>query len=211
MRLSQSALLSLFGASFIAGLLLAFFCDVFYMTRLWLMPSNVRYTVPAIQKALTKRGKKGSAKACKGFTIAVFLGDVLLCLVGAIMLILILYWLNNGSFRATAPLCMAAGFGLWHSSISKGVRIALQWFAFGIETMLYTILKPFKLLFAWIARTLKKNAQKRHISRLAKERQTYTKQQLQNIDRTAEMLLSTNSNSRTQKGDHHARKSKKAV
>ena len=189
MQLSQSALIRLFGASFIAGTLLALFCDVLYMLRLWLLPSNVRYTVPTIQKAIAKRVKKGSVKTPKGLTIAVFFGDLLLCIVGAIALVLVLYWLNNGAFRITAPLCMAVGFMLWYISISKGVRILLQWVAFGIETAFYIFLKPFKLLFAWIVRKYKRNAQKHHLIRLAKARRIYTGKQLQNMGKTVATLL----------------------
>ncbi len=211
MQLSQSALFQLSCASFLAGFLLALFCDLLYMTRLWLMPSAIRYTAPTIQRLRASRVKKGSCKKRKGLRVAIFFGDVLLCLVSAVTLILLLYWLNNGAFRAAAPLCMAVGFWLWHISISKGVRVTLQWLAFGIEMVIYALLMPVKLLFDAIAKTHKKNAQIRHKTRLAKERRNYTKQELQNIERAAERLLPTYSKSRTQKGDNRAKQRKKAV
>ena len=211
MRLSQSALFLLLCASFSVGLILAFFCDVLYMARLWLMPSGIRYTVPNIQKLRASRIKKETAKKSKSLRVVIFLSEVLLCLVGAILLILLLYWLNNGAFRAVAPLCMIAGFWLWYRFISKSVRILLQWLAFCFETILYALFLPIKRLLHWITKIHKKNAQKRHIARLTKERKTYTKQKLQNIDKAAERLLPIYSKSRMQKGDSRARKSKKAV
>ena len=211
MQLSQSALFYLSCASFLAGLLLSLFCDFLYMLRLWLIPYDIRYTVSAIQKLRSSRAKKGKQKKQKGLKVLVFLSDVLFCLVGAITLILLLYWLNNGVFRAAAPLCMAVGFWLWHVSLSKCVRIVLQWLAFGIETVLYTLVMPIKRLFALMARTYKKNAQKRHLKHLAKQRQSYTKQELQSIEKAAERLLPIYTKPRTQKGDSRAKQRKKAV
>ena len=191
--------------------MLSLFYDALYSTRIWLMPSPIRYSVPAIQKMRASRAKKGNAKKAKGLPVAVFLGDVLFCIVSALTLILLLYWLNNGAFRAAAPLFMAAGFFLWRISISKGFRIALQWIAFGIETVIYILCIPIKRLFTWIVQKYKKNAQIRHIKRSAKQREAYTKQELQNIAKTAERLLQIETKNRMQKGDSYARKSKKAV
>ena len=211
MRLSQSAFFQLSLASFIAGLLLSFLYDFLYVTRLWLMPSGIRYTVPTIQRLCGKRIKNRKPKKCTNLRAVIFFQDVLICLVGAITLILLLYWINNGTFRATAPLFLAIGFWLCHSLASKGARIALQWLAFGIETILYTLLMPFKRLFGWAARVCKANAQKRHLSRLAKERQNYTRRELQNIDGAIKKLLSIPVKSRTQKGERRARKNKKSI
>ena len=205
MQLSQSALFQLSCASFIAGLLLSFFCDILYMTRLWLIPSDIRYTVPAIQKRHASRVNKRVPKKRRCLKIAIFLSDVLFCLVSAVTLILLLYWLNNGTFRAAAPFCMAIGFWLCHISISKWVRVTLQWLAFGIETVLYTLLLPIKRLFAWMAKTHKKNAQRRHLAHLSKQRQIYTKQELQNIEKAMGKLLPIRIKTRRQKGDNLAK------
>lgn len=205
MQLSQSALFQLSCASFIAGLLLSFFCDILYMARLWLIPSDIRYTVPAIRKRYASRVKKGVPKKRRSLKIAIFLSDVFFCLVSAVTLILLLYWLNNGAFRAAAPFCMAIGFWLCHISISKWVRVTLQWLAFGIETVLYTLLLPIKRLFAWMAKTHKKNAQRRHLAHLSKQRQIYTKQELQNIEKTMGKLLPIRIKTRRQKGDYLAK------
>ena len=88
MQLSQSALFYLSCASFLAGLMLSLLYDVLYSTRIWLMPSPIRYSVPAIQKMRASRAKKGNAKKAKGLPVAVFLGDVLFCIVSALALIL---------------------------------------------------------------------------------------------------------------------------
>ena len=175
------------------------------------MPSQIRYNVPAIQKIRALRIKKGSAKKTKGLPVALFFGDVLFCIVSALTLILLLYWLNNGAFRAAAPLFMAVGFFLWHISVSKGIRIALQWVAFGLETLINTLCAPLKRLFVWIARKHKKNAQIRHIKRCEKQREAYTKQELQNIAKAAQRLLPIDAKNRMKKGDGHARQNKKAV
>lgn len=213
MRLSQTALFGLSCASFIAGLLLALLCDLLYMTRLWLTPADKRYTVPAIQRLHLKHNKKGSTgkKSPDSLGIVLFFSDVFLCILGAITLILLLYSFNNGAFRAAAPLCIAIGFGLWHGFISKAVRIPLQWVAFGIEIALYTLIMPLKRLIVCITQVCKKNAQKQRLTRLTKARKHYTEQILQNIDKSAEKLLPIYQKSRMQKGDHRARKAKKAV
>lgn len=190
MQLSQQTLLGLFCASFIAGLLLALFSDFLYAMRLWLMPLGAHYTVPAIQKRLAKRNKKRSyKKAGRGSSMTTFLSDVLLCIVGAITLILILYRFDNGAFRAEAPICMAVGFYLCHRTVSKSIRIILEWFLFAIETVFYALLMPFRHLLAWMVRIQKKNQQKRRSIRFAKERKTYTQKQLQSINSATEMLL----------------------
>ena len=212
MQISQSALFRLCCASFLTGLLLALFYDFLYMTRLWLLPPNNRYTVPSIQKRYLPRiKKKKKAKKGIGFRIALFFGDVLFCFVSALAIILLLSWLNYGAFRAATPLGMALGFGLWRVSVSKGMRIAFQWFAFIIETVVYTLLLPIKRLFALIAKTYQRNAQKRRYKRQAKQRQIYTKQQLQNVEKAAERLFPINTQTRTQKGDGRAKQRKKAV
>ena len=212
MQLSQQALLGLFVASFTAGLLLALFSDFLYTIRLWLMPSGRRYTVPSIQKRLAKRAQKGSnRKSRRESPLILFLSDVLLCIVGAITLILVLYWFNNGAFRLEAPLCMSVGFYLWYRIASKGVRIILQWCLFAVETVFYTLSLPLQHLFVWAVRTHKKNVQKRRVIRFAKERKVYTQKQLQNVDRMTEMLLPIELKIRKKKGDSNARKSKKTV
>ena len=211
MQISQSALFYLCAASFLVGLALALLYDFLYMMRLWLIPSEVRYHIPRIQELRASRIKKGSAKKYKWGSVVLFLQDVLFCLVCAITVILLLYWLNNGAFRAAAPICMAVGFWLWHISLSKGVRVALEWLAFGIETVIYALLMPIKRLFAFLAGMCKRIAQKRHQKRLANKRKIYTKQTVQNFEKAVQMLLPTYTISRTQKGDGRAKQNKKAV
>lgn len=211
MRLSQSTLFQLCCASFLAGALLSIFWDFLYAMRLGLMPTRCRYSIPAIQKLYTNRIHKGTKEKKKGLQMAIFFGDVLFCLVSAITVIFLLYWLNNGAFRAAALLCMALGFYLCRISISKGACWLFQWMAFGVEALAYVLCVPFKRLFAIILTNCKKNAQKRHFKHLLKQRKNYTKQVLRNVDKTLERFLPINSKSRMQKGNDHARKSKKAV
>lgn len=175
------------------------------------MPSDNRYTVTTIQNLRSSRIKKRRSKKQKKGRAALFAGDVLLCLVSALTIILVLYWLNNGAFRAAAPFTMAIAFALWRSSISKGIRVALQWVAFGIETVIYILLMPFKSLFTLLVKVFQKSAHKRQQKRLAKQRQTYTKKVMQQIDRDVERLLPIQIKTRTQKGDIHASQNKKAV
>ncbi len=213
MQLSQSALFYLCCASFLAGMLLAFFYDFLYMSRLWLMPPGNRYTIPSIQRLRAARvtGRKMEKNKAKSFQIALFWGDVIFCISGALAIILLLYWLNDGAFRIAAPICMAVGFLLWRISLSKAIRFALQWLAFAFESLVYTLLAPLKCLFGLIVRVYKRNMQKQKQKQLARQRQRYTKQVLQNIDRTAEELLPTDEKTRTQKGETHAKQRKKAV
>ena len=211
MQISQSALFYLCAASFLVGLALALLYDFLYMMRLWLIPSEVRYHVPRIQELRASRIKKGSVKKHKWGSVVLFLQDIFFCLVCAITVILLLYWLNNGAFRAAAPICMAVGFWLWHISLSKGVRVALEWLAFGFETVIYALLMPIKRLFAFLAGMCKRIAQKRHQKRLANKRKIYTKQTVQNFEKAVQMLLPTYTISRKQKGDGRAKQNKKAV
>ena len=211
MQTSQSTLFYLCCASFLAGLLLAIFYDLLYMMRLWLLPNEKRYTVATIQRLCALRAKKGSGKRQIGFRIALFCGDVLFCIVGAVTLILLLYWLNDGAFRAAAPLCMALGFALWYLCLSRLSRMALQWVAFGVETVIDTLLLPVKRLVAVIVKISVQNAQQQKQKRLARHRQAYTRQALQHIERAVGALLFTNTNLNMQKGEGRARKGKKAV
>ena len=119
----------------------------------------------------------------------IFFEDMLFCIVGAITLVLLLYWLNNGAFRAVAPLCMVLGFLLCRISISKWVRTALQWIAFGTETLVYWFCLPFKRLFAIIVAKLQQNAQKRRKKCLARRRRNFTNREIQNIAKVANKLL----------------------
>ena len=211
MRLSQSALFQLCCASFLAGVILSFFYDFLYATRLFLMPSKCRYSVLTIQKLRASRIKEGTKARKKGLRAAVFFCDVLFCLVSAITLVLLLYWLNNGSFRVAAPLCMSLGFYLCRISISRGIRWGFQWMAFGIETFILALCMPIKRLFIAIAAKCQKHAQKRRQKRLSIQRKKYTKQELTSIDKAAQRILPIDSKTRMQKGDNRATKSKKAV
>ena len=212
MRLSQSALFQLCCASFLAGLLLSFFCDILYMIQLFLTPSQIRYTVSKIQRMRASHTAKKNIKKKKGLRrVTVLLSDILFCLVAAIALILLLYWFNNGAFRVAAPLGMALGFYLCHISISKGIRTVLQWVTFFVEKIFYTLCFPIKYLLAFFFKKCKKSVEVWRLSRLARQRQTYTKQALQNVGLAAEKLLPKNAENRMSKGDNYARKSKKAV
>ena len=191
--------------------MLSIFYDLLYSSRLWLMPSQRRYTVPAIQKMHKVRIKKGNASNQKLLSIAVFLGDVLFCIVSAITLILLRYWLNNGAFRAGAPLLMILGFFLWRVSLSEGFRIALQWSVFGTETVVRVLFMPFKRLFTCVLEKVKAHLKARHKKHCEKQRRSYTKNEFQNIAKTAERLLPLPPKNRMQKGDDHAKHRKKAI
>lgn len=143
--------------------------------------------------------------------IAIFLEDVLFCLAGALSLILLLYWFNNGVFRATAPMCMAIGFYLCHISISKVVRKVFQWIVFGAESFICILCLPFKCLYSTIVVSYKRDIENRRQKRKAKKRQVYTKQAFQSIDKAVEQLLPIGEKSRMRKGDGSAKQRKEAV
>ena len=190
---------------------MALFYDFLYMTSLWLLPSDKRYTLTAIQKLRKSRVKKKSAKKRIGFQIALFFGDVFFCIIAALTVVLLLYWFNDGAFRAAAPLCVAFGFILFRATLSKAARTVLQWLAFGMETVLYMLLMPFKRLFAWMAKAYRRQALKQLQKRLYKQRRTHTKQEIEHIERAAHRLISDYTNVKMQKGEGRARKSKKTV
>ena len=211
MQLSQSVLFQLCCASFFAGILLSLFYDVLHMIRLWFTPAQFRYTLPKIRQMCPTRTRKSTKKKNRDIKIAVFFGDVFFCLVCAITLILLLFWLNNGAFRVMAVLCMAIGFYLCRISISKGVRSISQWFTFGVETVLHILFQPIKKLFAFAMGIHRKKVQKRRQKHFAKQRQIYTRLVLQNIDKEVQKLVQDDTKNRIRKGDNRARKSKKAV
>ncbi len=191
MYISQLSLFRLFGASFLAGLALALFYDFLWATQLWFLPPSERYTAESIRKISAKQTKKTVCKKHKRRYVMRFLSDVIFCIVGAITIILLLYCFNNGAFRGAVPLCMVLSFGLWRVTLSKGVRVGLQWIAFGIETVIYTLLLPVKRLVAIIVNRCKKAAQRRQNKRFAKQRKAHTLYVIQNIDKDAAKLTSS--------------------
>ncbi len=190
---------------------MAFLSDFLYMTRLCLLPSNKRYTVEAIQRLRSPRIKKRTEKVRKGLATALFFSDVFFCITSALVIILLLYSLNSGAFRAASPLFMTLGFWLFKITLSKSVRAMFQWLAFGIETIINTIVTPIKCLFVWAMGKRNKRLQKQRKKRLFKQRQLYTQHALQRVEQDAETLLPIYKISRTQEGEGRARKNKKAV
>ena len=189
MHLSQSALFQLCVASLCAGGLLSLFSDVLKAMRLWLIPPANRYTVSKIQTLYYPRLKSGKMRKRRELHLLIFFQDVLFCIAGAITLVLLLYWLNNGAFRAIAPLCMVLGFVFYRISISKWVRTLLQWIAFGVETLLYWCCLPFKYLLAIVIAKAKQKVQKHHLKLLIKRRKNFTTKELKSIDKAANKLL----------------------
>ena len=208
MQISQSALFRLFCASFFAGLALSLFYDFLWMTQLWLLPAEKRYTVAGIRKIYAKRAKRTVCKTLKTLRAVRFCGDVLFCIVGAITIILLLYCFNNGAFRGAVPLCMLFSFALWRISLSKGVRMGLQWVAFSFETVIYTLILPLKYLGTIIVDSCKKMARKRKNKRFRKQRKAYTQYVIQNIDNDTAKLTSSFV-AKMQKGEGRAKQNRK--
>lgn len=194
--------------------MLSLFYDVLYIIRLLSIPTYCRYTVPKIKVLQASRTSKKTKGKLWIYRISLFFWDILFCLVCAVTLILLLYWLNNGAFRAAAPLCMTLGFGVWHISISKPIRIALQWLLFGIETAIHTLLMPIKRLAKFISKGCSNALKRRRYKHSKKQRQIYTQKELKQIDKAVRKLLPQYSTKkqRMQKGVTRAKpSSKKAV
>lgn len=189
MTISQSLLFRLFCTAFIAGILLSFSYDLLYALRLWLLPQNMRYTLPAIQKIVCKRDQKSTKGKWHAYRVMLFCEDIFFCLIAAFILILLLFWLNNGAFRAMAPLGMIIGFWLCHISFSKVLRAALQWCAFCIETVIYYLLKPLKTWMGCVRKACINIYRIQHNKHLYQKRQRYTKQERLQIDRAVQVLL----------------------
>lgn len=189
MQISQTDFFHLCYASALAGLALGFLYDLLYITQLWALPSNHRYTIPKIQRLLSSRkAKHKQSSILHAFRLMRFIGDVFFCLASALVTILLLYCFNNGNFRAITPICMAICFLGWHIYLSKRVRCLLEWLAFFIETVVHIILKPIKYVFYRIAKSYKNHIAKQQFQLLCKQRQKHTKQTLQNINKTIEKL-----------------------
>ena len=214
MQASQSALLQLYLLSFLSGCVLSFLYDLFYMLRLWLVPPQNRYTLPTVARIYAKRvqagRKRGRGVAFRGFR---FLGDVLFCLVSALVLILLQYGLNDGVFRASVPLCMAIGFALVRVSLARPFRVLLQYVAFGTEMLWHTLWAPFRFLYRHLKIACQQSITRHRIKKQAKQRKQYTYRQHMNIDKTASAILqiSNATKNKEKKGAGRAKQSKKAV
>lgn len=212
MPASQSALLQLYLLGFLTGAGLSFLYDLLYMLRLWLLPAKKRYTAPAVARIYAQRvSQKPNREKGRAFRAFLFLGDVFFCLVSALALIFLLYGLNDGVFRVSAPLCMALGFAATRVALSPSFRILLQYAAFGLEMLTRAFLSPVLYFFRRFINLCKKAVLRYRKHKHAKQRKKYTHEKHLNIDKTAAALFPIPDalKKRRKKGFGRARQSKK--
>lgn len=103
-----------------------------------------------------------------------FAEDVLCGLVGGVILLLLLYYTNNGQFRGLAPLGMLSGFFVYEYTVGRLVRLCLDWLIAVVKRVVRLAVRcvclPFRLLYRLyerlIGRRLKEGCQRRLLRHL---------------------------------------------
>lgn len=154
MEISQKLLCFLFLSSFAAGAAWGLLYDLFYLSRLLLGRS------PSTTESDARAMSTGKRIWCAAL---LFMEDLLFVFFGGLVLILLLYFVNDGQFRFIAMVGMGCGLFVWRvtlghlfGKISEGlvslirrfVRFCLKWLFFPFRILgkcLYTrLLCPFK-------------------------------------------------------------------
>ncbi len=213
MYVSQSTLALLCGVSFLLGFLLGLICDLIYASRLWFVPLCRRYHLQAIQTLQQKWiGKRSLNKENVSLSYATqIVGDIFFCLIFSLAHILLFYRYTNGVFRISALLCTVAGFLLWRTLLLRPMRKLLEWCAFMIEVLLRylfrILLYPMRCFGRFLKHLLRKHRQKR----LREQRKHYTNARIKALKTFEPFEMTENKREVQKKGDHRARKIKKAV
>jgi hypothetical protein len=97
--------------------------------------------------------------------VVLFAEDVLFGLVGGVILILLLYYTNNGQFRGLAPLGMVSGFFVYEQTVGRLVRLCLDWLVAMIGRMVRWAVRcvclPFRMLYRLYERVIGRRLRER--------------------------------------------------
>lgn len=105
-----------------------------------------------------------------------FAEDVLFGLVGGVILILLLYYTNNGQFRGLALVGLLSGFFVYEHTVGRLVRLCLDWLIAVIKRVVRWAVRfvclPFRILYRLyeriIGRRLKEWRDQKRLRRLGK-------------------------------------------
>ena len=71
-----------------------------------------------------------------GGHVLLFVQDVVFGLLGGLMLVLLLYYTNDGQFRGLAVVGMLSGFFVYYYTLGGLVRLGVDWLTDGVERVL---------------------------------------------------------------------------
>ena len=87
-------------------------------------------------------------------TIFIFVGDFLFGLVCGVSLIILLYYTNDGQFRALAVFGMACGFFVYYHTLGRLVMLFSEVIVLAVRRLVRWVLRILLLPFYWLARLL---------------------------------------------------------
>lgn len=151
MEISQYAMLLLHAYAGILGVCLGLLYDGFRVTRIFLGAHYSRRVAKRLQELrLPFLSPYGKRRESRFLGLAVFLEDLLFCILAGISFILLLYEQNNGRFRLSALICACLGFLLYRVTFGRLFIYASEWIAFAIATavryLLFFLLYPIRAL-----------------------------------------------------------------
>ena len=176
MEISQLALAKMWLYSFWLGGFLGVLHDLFQAAAtfsrtneppLWL-GRRVKLHLPLLRESKCRR--RAHSKCLRQILL-----DLLLCLIGALLLLMLFYQMNNGKFRLAVLLCTVAGFACYRVTLSRVACFVLTWSLFILQAIVryavFFLLFPVRMLW-WLLRYLgnriyaKVAAWRRHKQRL---------------------------------------------
>ena len=134
MDISQYALLLLHVYAVLLGGGLGVLYDCFRVTRVFFGAHYSRKMTKRIQEIRLPLLKPVVLnKKAPFLDVAVFLGDLLFCLIAAVSVILLCYGMNDGGVRLLALFCCGAGFVLYRMTLCRVMLPLLEWGAFAFS------------------------------------------------------------------------------
>lgn len=119
MEISQSLLGLMYVWAVAVGVVLGASYDVLRLSRVMLgLPGR---------RLVTGRWRRVGVHAL------LFVQDVLFGLLGGLMLVLLLYYTNDGQFRGLAVVGMLSGFFVYYYTLGGLVRLGVDWLTDGVE------------------------------------------------------------------------------
>lgn len=181
MELSQKLLCFLFLASAGAGVALGLVFDCLrfplLLADLWPMEITQRDEMPSSSRREWRR-RVGH--------ILLFIEDVLFGLLCGIVLVLLLYFINDGQIRILAPMGLACGFFVYTVTVGRWIRKLCNVVAKGIRALSKQIVRrflkiiaiPIKWFYSLASRLILSPVRKVIAKRVEKKRLKYTQAQI---------------------------------
>ncbi|MBQ1963083.1 MAG: spore cortex biosynthesis protein YabQ [Clostridia bacterium] len=190
MEVSQYALMLLHVYALILGACLGLVYDGFRITRIFLGAHYSRRIAKQLQDLrLPFLSHKEKNRDSGILGVAVFLEDLLFCVLTGLSLVILFYEMNNGKFRFLVLLCVGAGFLVYRFTLGRLIMYCSEWIAFAIATgaryLVFFLLLPFRLLWNAILRCTKRVHAHLKRARQKKNQRHYTAKQRARIDRDA--------------------------